>query len=387
MRLLALFTLLATVIYGCTSVTLIWMPVTNSADPLFRIIKDNRAGYIDQAGRVVIPPNLRFMGDSGQAFHDGLLSLGISDGPFLDSKGRKVLDNHFYRVWNFSEGLAAAMETSNSSWGYIDHSGTFVIPPKFPFYPRGLVSDFSEGLAAVEVEGKLGYIDRTGTFVIPPQFAAGTSFENGLARVVVDGPCFYTRYDAVDPCIAGSPSMAPATRSDAEQPPAPTRRCQWIFIDKTGRKAISSQFEGAMAFHDGLAAVRSGDQWGFLNRQGAYEIYPAFKAVHSFSDGLALVSNGKDSGFIDRTGTLKIRVDYYHAEPFSEGLTVIRTPDDRYIYVDTTGKQAIPETFPLASRFFHGLAHVKLTSSPKHARRGTYAYIDKTGKRVYEYTR
>lgn len=387
MRLLALFTLLATVIYGCNSFRLLWMPETNSADPLFRIVQNNRAGYIDGKGRVVIPPTLPFMGEGGQAFHDGLLSLGISDGPFVDTKGQKVLDNHFYRVWNFSEGLAAAMETSNSSWGYIDRSGQFAITPKFPFYPRGLVSDFSEGLAAVEVEGKLGYIDRTGTFVIPPQFAAGTSFENGLARVVVDGPCFYTKYAAVDPCIAGSPSMAPATRSDAEQPPAPIRRCQWIFIDKTGRKAISSQFESAMAFHDGLAAVRSGDQWGFLNRHGAYEIYPAFKAVHSFSDGLALVSNGKDSGFIDRSGALKIPVDYHHAEPFSEGLTVIRTPDDRYIYVDTTGKQVIPGSFVLASRFFHGLAHVKLSPNSIYEQQGSYAYIDRTGKRVYEYTR
>ncbi len=387
MRLLAQFTLLATVLNGCESVTVIWMPVTNSADPLFRIIMKDRAGYIDAQGRVVIPPTLRFMSEGGQAFHDGLLSLGISDGPFLDSKGRTVLDNHFYRVWNFSEGLAAAMETSESAWGYIDRSGQFVIPPKFPFYPKGVVSDFSEGLAAVEVEGKLGYIDRTGTFVIPPQFAAGTSFENGLARVVVDGPCFYVKYGALDSCIAGSPRMAPTTRSDAEQTSTPSSGCQWIFIDKTGRKAISSQFEGTMAFHEGLAAVRSGGQWGFLNRQGAYEIYPAFKRVHSFSDGLALVSNGKDSGFIDRTGALRIRVDYYHAEPFSEGLTVIRTPEDRYIYVDTTGKQAIPEAFLLASRFFHGLAHVKLTSTSKFGRRGAYAYIDKTGKRVYEYTR
>ncbi|MBN9661524.1 MAG: WG repeat-containing protein [Acidobacteria bacterium] len=387
MRRLALFCLLITIAYGCESVTLIWMPITNSADPLFRIIKSGRAGYIDEKGRVVIPPTLPVVSEEGQAFYDGMLSLGISDGPFVDTKGKKILDNHFYRIWNFSEGLAAAMETSDSSWGYIDRSGKFVIPPKFPSYPKGVVSDFSEGLAAVEVEGKLGYIDHTGEFVIAPRFAAGTAFESGLARVVVDGPCSYVKYDAADPCIAWSPTVAPGTSNDSGWKASPAGHCQWMFIDKTGRKAISSQFEGAMAFHEGLAAVRSGDQWGFLNRQGAYEIYPAFEAVHSFSDGLALVSNGKDSGFIDKTGTLKIRVDYHHAEPFSEGLTVIRTPDDRYIYVDTTGKQVIPGSFVLASRFFHGLAHVKLSPNSIYEQQGSYAYIDKTGKRVYEYTR
>lgn len=387
MRLVVLFCVMVTILYGCSSFTLIWMPRSNSADPLFRIIKDGRAGYIDRTGHVVIPSTLPFMSEGDSAFYDGLLSLGISEGPFVDTKGQKILDNHFYRIWNFSEGLAAAMETSESSWGYIDRSGKFVIPPKFPSYPRGVVSDFSEGLAAVEVEGTLGYIDHTGTFVIQPRFAAGTSFEDGLARVVLNGPCFHVNYESFDPCIAGDLTVAPQTRSGAGRSAAPTRTCQWIFIDKTGRKAISSQFEGALAFHEGLAAVRSGGQWGFLNRQGTYEIYPAFKDVRSFSDGLALVSNGKDSGFIDKTGALKIPVDYHHAEPFSEGLTVIRTPDDRYLYLDTTGKQAIPGTFPLASRFFHGLAHVKLSPDSQYGRRGTYAYIDKTGKRVYEYTR
>lgn len=195
MRLLALFTLFATVIYGCNSSRLLWMPVTNSADPLFRIVQNNRSGYIDDTGHVVILPTLPFRSEGGEAFHDGLLSLGISDGPSVDTKGQKVLDNHFYRIWDFSEGLAAAMETSESAWGYIDHSGKFVIPPKFPSYPKGVVSGFSEGLAAVEVEGKLGYIDHTGAFVISPQYAAGTDFENGIARVVLEGPCSYVNYD------------------------------------------------------------------------------------------------------------------------------------------------------------------------------------------------
>jgi hypothetical protein len=52
------------------------------------------------------------------------------------------------------------------------------------------VASFSEGLAAVEVAGKLGYIDRSGKFAIPRQFAAGTSFENGIARIVATGPLF-----------------------------------------------------------------------------------------------------------------------------------------------------------------------------------------------------
>jgi hypothetical protein len=46
---------------------------------------------------------------------------------------------------------------------------------------------FSEGLACVEIEGKMGYIDRTGCIVIAPQFEIANDFSEGLAIVVTDG--------------------------------------------------------------------------------------------------------------------------------------------------------------------------------------------------------
>jgi len=43
------------------------------------------------------------------------------------------------------------------------------------------VRAFSEGLAAVEKEGKWGYVNRAGNMVIPPKFDTPGSFANGLA--------------------------------------------------------------------------------------------------------------------------------------------------------------------------------------------------------------
>jgi hypothetical protein len=48
---------------------------------------------------------------------------------------------------------------------------------------------FSEGLAAVEVNGKWGFIDRTGVLRIKPIFSEALAFQNGLAIVVrITGP-------------------------------------------------------------------------------------------------------------------------------------------------------------------------------------------------------
>src|SRR5258706_13529089 len=141
------------------------MPPSDKADALFRIVVNGRAGFIDRQGHVIIPPTLTIGSNWDQAFFDGLLALGVSSGPFLNAKGQKVLDHGYDRIWDFSEGLAAAREKADSKWGYVDHMGHFVIPAQFPSYPEGLVNKFSEGLAAVEVDGKLGYVDHTGKYV------------------------------------------------------------------------------------------------------------------------------------------------------------------------------------------------------------------------------
>jgi hypothetical protein len=57
-----------------------------------------------------------------------------------------------------------------------------VIESRFPNPIR-----FSEGLAAVEVDGKFGYIDTTGQFVLPPRFRWAGSFTDSLASVSI-GP-------------------------------------------------------------------------------------------------------------------------------------------------------------------------------------------------------
>src|SRR5262245_66465699 len=64
---------------------------------------------------------------------------------------------------------------------YIDRATrTEIIPAQFE---RAL--DFSEGLAAVRIDGRFGYIDHRGEVVMPSRFELGGEFHLGLAEVVV----------------------------------------------------------------------------------------------------------------------------------------------------------------------------------------------------------
>ncbi|MCK7611155.1 WG repeat-containing protein [Roseibium sediminicola] len=65
--------------------------------------------------------------------------------------------------------------------GYVKHaSKELVIPHRFE---RAFL--FSEGFAAVRIDGRYGYIDRTGAIVIAPQFDLAGPFNQGHAEVLV----------------------------------------------------------------------------------------------------------------------------------------------------------------------------------------------------------
>ena len=85
---------------------------------------------------------------------------------------------------DFSEGLAVAMPKQSKTWGFIDHSGTFLISPQFES-----AFAFSDGAALVRSNGKHGYIDHSGKYVIEHKYPLANSFHEGVALVIDDGPC------------------------------------------------------------------------------------------------------------------------------------------------------------------------------------------------------
>ncbi len=141
---------------------------------------------------------------------------------------------------DFSEGLAAV--EIDDKWGFIDRSGTIVVSPQYDS-----AMDFSEGLAAVSVNDKWGFIDQSGTIVIPIELpsqyiAKGVfpSFKEGYVHIKVGD--------------------------------------KWGFIDQSGNFIITPQFDYANGFKEGLATVKINDKWGFIDRSGKIVIAPLFDA-------------------------------------------------------------------------------------------------------------
>lgn len=97
-----------------------------SEKPVYSFQKNRLYGFINNNGKIVIPPKYEWAGD----FSDGMTAVKI-----------------------------------NGKYGFIDESGEFVIQPVYE-----LGEMFREGLAPVKKDGKFGFIDKSGRFIVPAQF-------------------------------------------------------------------------------------------------------------------------------------------------------------------------------------------------------------------------
>jgi hypothetical protein len=296
-----------------------------------------KAGYIDKSGVMVIQPqfsrrHLRKWSSSSGHFSEGLAVVRVSENGlfgFIDRSGSQVIPLKFTGVLDFSQGLAqATMAPNREIIGFINTQGDWVIPPQFQD-----ATGFSEDLAAVlvgkESGDKWGYIDRNGTMVIPPRFEAASGFREGLATVDIGGvSVFIDKQGQV--VIKARPGfyrfgLFSQGRATFYTTPHRTMTGKMGCMDKTGQVVIPPQFDVVWGFAEGLAAVEVDERTGFIDLAGNMVIPPQFRSAGSFSEGLAHIEDNRGMhGYIDKTGKVVIESKFLAAGPFAEGLAPVQ---------------------------------------------------------------
>jgi len=320
-------------------------------NPLFPIELNDRWGYIDRSGKIVIEP--RF--ESAEEFSEGLAVVQL-DGKsgFIDASGKFVIEPKYPVARQFSEGLARVQASGEAysyggQWGFIDRTGQMVIAAQLGQLEgvSEAAYDFHDGLAMIQVGGLTGFIDKSGNTVIRPRFRYAYPFNEGLA------------------CASDG--------SDGK----------WGYIDTTGAWAIAPKFDSASLFAAGFAPVSLNKTCGYIDKTGELKVIPNFKRKEgdcaavwgSFDDGLSRWMIGDKYGFINTRGEIVIKPQFDLTFNFSEGVAFVQK-DGKYGYVDQTGKMVIEPQFYFAKDFHNGLAKVGFAAS-------SWGYIDKTGQLVW----
>jgi hypothetical protein len=245
---------------------------------------DKKMGYIDTAGKVVIP----LIFDNAEYFHEGMAWYTIGDKRgFIDKTGKAVVAPTYSLTRSFSEGLAA-VKVPEGKWGYIDKTGTMVIAPRFEGYTIKDISDFSNGLAFVQLgEEIIDYwvvINKSGNIVMDfrtrgPKIE-GEYFTIEKGRYTSIG-LNYTDFPKVNGFCEGY---------------AVVNGDLWRgFISQNGHVTqpkfnIPNPVLGTdhsypleiRDFHEGLAAVKVNDKWGYIRTDGKLATAPQYEAVGDF---------------------------------------------------------------------------------------------------------
>jgi len=124
---------------------------------------NGKYGYKDEKGNIVVRP----IYSEASAFSEGLAAVSLEKGGivrwgFIDGKGKVVIPFKWGgNAGDFHDGLAVVTEgfylDKPTLWGAIDKTGKLVIPLAYTY-----LSDFKNGKADAELNGKKFFIDKTG---------------------------------------------------------------------------------------------------------------------------------------------------------------------------------------------------------------------------------
>jgi hypothetical protein len=299
---------------------------------------------------------------------------------FMDANCQMVIPAQYAEAMDFSEGLAAVKV--NGKWGYIDEHGSLVISPKFAG-----AWFFSDGLASVKIDERSalwGFIDTKDSVAIKPQFGMPLQFSEGLVEGygekdnVLNIPLGYVdkngsyvisldeRGFEIQFLVGFSEGLARVSMEPkhADGSVGPSK---YGYIDHSGKWVIPRAFAAADDFHEGMAAVTgSNGTWGYIDKSGQFAIPAHFEAASAFSEDLAAVRIDGRWGWIDKHGEMVIPPSFEaeHAGAFRSGMAIV-VHDKKIGYINKKGVMIIPQTLDDASEFVDGTALVEDHSAYK----------------------
>jgi hypothetical protein len=216
---------------------------------------------------------------------------------------------------------------------------------------------FSDGLARVLKDHKYGYINTKGEFIVPLFYESAEDFDQGVAVVGYSEDDEFPLQGMIN--VDGeliTPMVYEQFGQISENFRSVLLEGKVGFVDLKGKLRIPLKFSESdyslPDFHEGLCAIENPEEeyattFGFIDTLGnflldpTYDLWGGAAAYYSpiFSDGLCVFKKEDKYGYMDRTGKVKIPAIYDAADEFSEGLAPVRL-DTIVIFINTKGEQA-----------------------------------------------
>lgn len=321
--------------------------------------KDGKWGVINRAGTYVVEP----IYDQVNILSDKIEVISNGEKKILDLGGGSKYTTSDYDsyLYPYESIKGASVVIKNGKQVVIDSNGKPVFHVDFD-----KISEFENGIARIELNGKMGYLGKDGEYVIPPVYDGAQKNSDNSYQTSLDGLYGIILEDGtVIKPMSSSPiefsNNYGIIRVDGKN----------TYIDKTGKRISSELFDDAYAFSDGMARVQMNSKYSYINASGK-RMSKEYIDAYDFSEGYACVKDGQDYRYIDKNGNYVFGEDakFTWAKSFQNGLAAV--DNKKWGYINTDGKLVIEFQFDGANYFDKELAPVKIGDK--------FGFIDKTGK-------
>ncbi|MBD8082340.1 WG repeat-containing protein [Chryseobacterium caseinilyticum] len=342
------------------------------AEGLMAVSLDGKHGYIDKAGKIVIP----IMYERASSFHNGVALIMLDKKmKMIDRTGKIIRDLPYEEMGrHIMDGKIPVW--LNDKMGIIEMTtGKVVIEPLYD----DITIDRSTKYWAKK-DNKYGIIDKNGKTVLPHEFSEVNSTYGGNENSIVVKDGKYGMYDA-DKNEILAPVYDSISKNGGNGFVMTKMGSKYGFIDLLGKELAHPQFDSAKSFSDGVAVVFSENKFHILYPSGtkktvSYKGSSDIQMVENFNSGLAIVIYMNKYGLMSKNGDFIVSPLYqFIGEPqFDVRLTAIA---DQFGLLDLSGNTILEPKYDKID-VVSDYTIIKATLGD------VISYFDKKGNRVSE---
>lgn len=333
---------------------------SNEEYPLFRIVENNKVGYINQYGKVIIPPTFA----SGNEFSEQLAPVRLNGTyGYINTKGDYVIQPVYDYATTFEDGVGIVFKDGKRL--YVNKKGE---ETPFSIRDEKIVRDgykLSLGGTIVSSKGLYGLTNREGQLILDTINKQINAFVNGYA--VIQGPK-HTPY-------SDTPSYQIGVIDTNGKFTIPFGLCEEIYDYNEGYYRVTfvedidtSNNTSTEGFIDMKGNIISKIDYG--NSSYIYgDVHCGLATIYLRKYWLPDEKDGRTNydktyiGYINVQGDLVVNdTNYVHGYNFSENRAFVRVDGYNYQIINTKGELVSKDTFSnvIGERFKEGKAVVEL---------------------------
>ena len=292
-------------------------------------------------------------GEAGDFNEEGIFISKQKLYDFYDHTGKKLNAKSYYSVVNFSEGVCALQESSSTLPYLADKNFNKI--KDLSLYFKG---PYSEGLAYAtnSQNTTVYYLDKKGMEVFNINAKEGSKCSKGFITIKDNN----SRYYHVN---KKGITISTTTWNDAgefvEGLATVNENGKWGFIDTLGKKVIETKYDVVSNFSKGAAMVKLNDGFFLINKKGEAIGNAKYEAAGNPDNGTFPVQKDKLAGLMDSKGNIIIDLKYNSIMYMTED-RVWAAKDGKWGLLDNKGKALTEFIYQAAYDFKDGFARVML---------------------------